>query len=152
PRRIEECDDEIDEKVSRSEGMMSSVSPEMRAGAGEVSVTLVPASLRAWRGPIASAAVLAALLLWLFWDFFYKQFRFSTEFVDEWGHVLLIPFIAGYFVYLKRDALLRTGLRTNWLGLIPIIAGTAWYFVATLGPASIRHHIFTGAGVFVVIV
>ena len=62
-------------------------------------------------------------------------------------YTLVIPFIAGYFVYLKRGELLAEPFRTTWIGLVPILLGTAWYVTCALGPPTLRHHNLLGAGV-----
>jgi exosortase len=98
------------------------------------------------RGLLLGAAVVTALLLWVFWHFFAAQVRFAIRQQADWGHTLVIPLIAGYFVYLNRHRLLSTTYRTTWIGLIPIVLGTAWYMLCWLGPPALRHHNLQGAG------
>lgn len=98
------------------------------------------------RGLAIGGAIVLALLLWLFWHFFARQFRIAIHHQADWGHTLVIPLIAGYFVYLNRHRLLATGFKTTWVGLIPMVLGTAWYMFCWLGPITLRHHNLQGAG------
>ncbi|MCZ6445181.1 MAG: exosortase/archaeosortase family protein [Planctomycetota bacterium] len=98
------------------------------------------------RGLAIGGAIVLALLLWLFWHFFARQFRIAIHHQADWGHTLVIPLIAGYFVYLNRHRLLATGFKTTWVGLIPMVLGTAWYMFCWLGPITLVHHNLQGAG------
>ena len=91
--------------------------------------------------------MLLGLLVWLFWDFLATNYRWAVEQQADWGHTLVVPFIAGYFVYLCREKLLDKPFRTTWFGLVPMVLGVAWYMTCTLGPMTIRHHNLQGAGV-----
>ena len=46
---------------------------------------------------------LLAALVAVFWVFVEGQFRMSLEAPADWGHTLIVPFISGYFVYLRKD-------------------------------------------------
>ena len=50
---------------------------------------------------------LAIAFCWIFCDFLQRQFWFAIEQQADWGHTLVIPFIAGYFVWLCKDRLLE---------------------------------------------
>ncbi len=104
-----------------------------------------PASLL--RGPLLAAIVLLSLLVWLFWDFFSRQVIWGIREQADWGHTLVIPFIAGYFVYLDREKILARTFRTNWFGFIPILLGMGLYVLCSLGPQVLSHHNLRGAGV-----
>src|SRR5210317_281429 len=80
-----------------------------------------------FRGPVIGAVVLGALLIVLFWDFFRRQVKWAIEEQADWGHTLVIPFIAGYFVYLNRHKLLARPFKTTWIGFFPIVLGVGWY-------------------------
>jgi exosortase len=99
------------------------------------------------RGPWLACVVLLGLLTWLFWDFLATNYRWAIQQQADWGHTLVIPFIAGYFIYLSRDKLLAQPFKTEWFGLVPMVLGVAWYMTCTLGPMTIRHHNLQGAGV-----
>jgi exosortase len=98
-----------------------------------------------WVAPGLGGAVLFAICLWLFWDFFAKQFRFAIYEQADWGHTLVIPFIAGYFVYRQRGRLLAAPFETTWLALIPILIAAAAYLICAIGPVTLRHHNLQGA-------
>ncbi|MHC4347731.1 MAG: exosortase/archaeosortase family protein [Planctomycetota bacterium] len=95
---------------------------------------------------LLGAALVTALLLWVFWHFLSAQFRFAIRQQADWGHTLVIPLIAGYFVYLNRHRLLATAYKTTWIGLVPVVLGIAWYMLCWLGPPTLRHHNLQGAG------
>lgn len=102
---------------------------------------VVPQKLLLW------SVVLAVAFGWIFWDFLQRQFWFAIEQQADWGHTLVIPFIAGYFVWLCKDRILEKPFTRAWLGLLPIIIGLAWYSLCALGPTSMHHHNLMGAGV-----
>jgi exosortase len=91
--------------------------------------------------------LLAVAFAWIFWDFLQRQFWFAIEQQADWGHTLVIPFIAGYFVWLCKDKLLKEPFQRAWLGLIPVVVGLAWYSLCALGPTSMHHHNLMGVGV-----
>jgi exosortase len=99
------------------------------------------------RGPLVAAGVLLGLLIWLFHSFFSQQFRWATQQQADWGHTLVIPLIAGYFIYLKRDALRARPFRTTWVGFLPVLIGVAIYMISVVGPQVLHHHNIRGLGV-----
>jgi exosortase len=99
------------------------------------------------RGPVAGAAILAALLLVNFWHFLSAQFMWAVTNPADWGHTLVIPFIAGWFIYLGRERLAALmPFRTAWTGLVPVVVGLAIYMFCWLGPPTLRHHNLQGGG------
>lgn len=96
---------------------------------------------------ILAAAMVGGAVIWVFWGFFHRQLRWAIEHQADWGHTLIIPAIAGYFVYLNRQKLTEHPFRTAWLGLLPIILGVGWYVFCSIGPATIQHHNFMAVGV-----
>lgn len=107
------------------------------------------ADLRRWA---VAGAVLVALLVWVFWDFFERQIRFAINQQADWGHTLVIPVIVGYLVYLKRDELKAMRFRTNWLGLLPLMIGIGWYVLCAVGARTLRNHNLMSVGVALAIV
>ncbi len=96
-----------------------------------------------------AGAVMVVLLVAVFWHFVSGQVYFAINAPSDWGHTLVIPGIAAYFVYLRREDLARAGFKTTWIGLIPMMAGVAWYVACWLGEgafATLRHHNLMGAG------
>ena len=106
-------------------------------------LAVAPAQLR---GLLIGGVILTAMVLFVFWDFFESQIRFAVKQQADWGHTMIIPVIAGYFIYLKRRELLAVPFRTTWVGLLPVVLGIAWYVVCWLGPPTLRHHNMQGAG------
>ena len=129
---------------------MTSLSREPQPRAGAAAVSASPEVDRPdadqLRGLLLGAALVAALVLWVFWHFISAQVRFAIRQQADWGHTLVIPLIAGYIVYLNRRRLLSTAYKTTWIGLIPIVLGAAWYMLCWLGPPTLRHHNLQGAG------
>ncbi|NNF42316.1 MAG: exosortase/archaeosortase family protein [Phycisphaerales bacterium] len=102
-----------------------------------------------WRIPLLGAAVLTLLCVGIFWDFFFRQVRFAINQQADWGHTLVIPLIAGYFVYLNRERLLARPFRTTWIGFVPVVLGVAMYSVCVFGPEFLGHHNLRSVGVAV---
>jgi exosortase len=91
--------------------------------------------------------VLATVFTLVFWDFLHRQVTFALAEQADFGHTLVVPFIAGYLVYLNRVKLLAAPFRTAWAGLIPIVLGVAWYVFCSIGPKPLQHHNVQAAGV-----
>ena len=66
----------------------------------ETAHEVTPQKLLFW-----SVAILIAFG-WIFWDFIQRQFWFAIQQQADWGHTLVIPCIAGYFVWLSRGKIL----------------------------------------------
>lgn len=125
---------------------MSSLSSEHRMA----SATALPST--PWVRPAIASAVLLVILGALFYDFLQRQFWWAIKHQADWGHTLVIPFIAGYFVHLNRDKLLARPFKTTWLGLVPVALGVAWYLQCTIGLRTLQHHNLQGLGVWITIV
>ncbi|MDP6600862.1 MAG: exosortase/archaeosortase family protein [Phycisphaerales bacterium] len=93
------------------------------------------------------AVILFIAMTWVFWDFLQRQVLFAVKKQADWGHTLVIPFIAGYFVWLIRGRLCEQPFRIAWSGLVPFILGLAWYTICGLGPTTLHHHNLMGVGV-----
>ena len=96
---------------------------------------------------LLSAATVLAIFIWLFWSFLERQVRFAIEFQADWGHTLVIPFIAGWFVWLNRERILSAPLKPSITGLAVTFIGILWFAAASLGPILLRHHNIAGMGV-----
>jgi exosortase len=99
------------------------------------------------RTAIIAGVVLAAVFVAVFWNFFQKQLRFAYTAPQDWGHTVVIPLIAWYFVHLSRDKLAAMTFRPNWAGIVPILIGLAIYMVSSFGPPALLHHNLQGLGV-----
>ena len=93
------------------------------------------------------SAALAVAFGWIFWDFLQRQVRFAIQQQADWGHTLVIPFIAGYFVWICRDRLLCESFHRARAGLLLILVGLAWYTFCALGPTAWHHHNLMAFGV-----
>ncbi|MBP7143285.1 MAG: exosortase [Opitutaceae bacterium] len=63
-------------------------------------------------------------------------FSFSLE-NTLYSHVILIPFVSAYFVYLRRETLVANEGGRPWLAVLPLLgAGAALYYRLTGAPAS----------------
>jgi len=100
------------------------------------------------RTAIIAGAVMLVALVAVFWVFVKTQVRFAFEEPADWGHTLVVPFIAGYFAYMKRDELLAKPFRPNWLGAPLMAIGLAGYMASTFGPEwFVLHHNARGAAI-----
>jgi exosortase len=92
------------------------------------------------------SAVLLVAFGWIFWDFMQRQFWFAIKQQADWGHTLVIPFIAGYFVWLCRGKLLAEPFSRAWSGMVLVLLGLAFYVFCALSD-SFHHHNLMGLGV-----
>ncbi|MEE2912298.1 MAG: exosortase/archaeosortase family protein [Planctomycetota bacterium] len=96
---------------------------------------------------ISLTVLLSIAFSWIFWDFLQRQVRFAIQQQADWGHTLVIPFIAGYFVWSCKEQLLSDSFHRAKSGLILIFIGLSWYTLCALGPAAWHHHNLMGMGV-----
>ena len=98
---------------------------------------------------LAAGAGVLALFVGVYWDWFFKQLRFAVEYPSDWGHTLLIPAIAGWFVWRDRERLLAAPLKPAWVsGLLLLVLGLLSYALCTLGPfTALQHHNIRGLAV-----
>lgn len=99
------------------------------------------------RRAIVAGGIALALFTSVFWDWMSKQVRYSLSHPSDWGHTLLIPAIGGWFVWMRRDALMRTEVKPAWSGLVLVLLGLMAYAICSLGPAALQHHNIRGAAV-----
>lgn len=118
----------------------------MTSSGGASSIAIGPsASKRSVQLSPAQAVLLGcgllAALVAVFWVFVEGQFRMAFEAPSDWGHTLIVPFISGYFVYLRKDELLAKPFTANWIGLPIVVLGVALYVASTFGPSwFVLHH------------
>lgn len=106
--------------------------------------TVTVSARTAW---IAGAALIV-VFVGVFADFFMKQVRFAISMPSDWGHTIVIPAVAGYFVWLRRTELKATSIGPCWWGLAPMLIGVGWYSLCVFGPKPLFHHNLMGAGVY----
>lgn len=91
-----------------------------------------------------AVALLVGALGFVFSNFLINQFRFAIQQPADWGHTLVIPFMAGYLIWLRRGSL--APFRTTWPAIGLIIVGIAWYVFCWVGQPAVRHHNLMGLG------
>ena len=58
-----------------------------------------------------AVGLLTLAFLGVFWRWFLTQHRYSSEFLQDWGHAYAIPLIAGYLLFQRREQLLAARAR-----------------------------------------
>jgi exosortase len=97
---------------------------------------------------IVAGTVLLGALIAVFWVFAKQQFIQAFEQPADWGHTLLVPFMSGYFAYLKKDEILAKPFKANWMGLPIVVFGVAAYVASTFGPSwFVLHHNARGVSI-----
>lgn len=92
---------------------------------------------------IAALKVLAlgGVFVWLFWDWFRAQNRFSVTMMEDWGHAYAVPLISFYLLWENRAAVLAAPRSTFWPGLAPLLLGVMCYFFFIVG---VSNHMLQG--------
>jgi exosortase len=99
------------------------------------------------RAAYAWGALFVVAFVATFFEFFRNQFVQATTQVQDWGHTLLIPLIAGYFVYLQREKLALQRFAPSWSAFVLLFLGLGIYSASAFGPPAIQHHNVRGVGV-----
>jgi exosortase len=82
----------------------------------------------------SSILIFAGIIVWLY-------FPVLSNLVAEWyenpnhSHGFLVPFIAGYFIWLQRENLSSVDLKPDNRGSLVILAGLLMYYLGDLGAA-----------------
>jgi exosortase len=98
------------------------------------------------RTMVAAAAVFAVGFVLTFWEFLRNQAIQAVTQPSDWGHTLVIPFISGYLVWLRRKELLAQPFRPSWSALVLFVGGLAIYMFSAFGPPAVQHHNVRGFG------
>ena len=86
--------------------------------------------------------------LWhIFWDFLLRQGQWAIQQTDDWGHTLVAPLIAAWFLRRAWPQIESAGARICWWGLLPLAFGLMWYAVCIFGPSVLHHHNLRGFAV-----
>ncbi len=67
------------------------------------------------------------------WRWFVTQNRYSSEFIQDWGHAYIVPLIVGYLIMRRWNEVIRTPVSTFWPGLLAFVVGLASYFFFVVG-------------------
>lgn len=95
-----------------------------------------------WKSPlvIALCLITTASLIALYFRWFLFQNAHSAGSAD-WSHAYLVPFIAGYIVWSRREVIARLTPTAYWPGLAPLLLGIVCYFFFIAG---IPNHMLQG--------
>ncbi len=118
--------------------------PRMTSAVSTQTQTPTDASSSAWYaspGTVAAIALVAVGFVGLFFRWFMFQHKHSWGSPQDWGHAYLIPLIAGYLVYQRREQLARVSPAAFWPGLAPFLLGIMSYFYAVV---QVRNHMVQG--------
>ncbi|MCA9288725.1 MAG: hypothetical protein KDA05_09090, partial [Phycisphaerales bacterium] len=77
----------------------------------------------------------------LFYRWLVKQAQISTSQLEDWGHALVIPAIAGWILWQKRAMLSREPIRAFWPGLAAMLLGIVCYMFFVVG---VPNHMLQG--------
>ena len=99
-----------------------------------------------------AGGVIVVLLVSVFWEWFRRQVAWASHEPSDWGHTLIIPFVSGYFVWMKRDLILAKPLSPSWIGIFIMVVGIAWYMVCNVGPAGLAHHNIRATGLGITLI
>ncbi len=104
------------------------------AGASPAKGIEAHTALARWLTPanVIIALLTVAGFIALFYQWFGFQHRFSWG-SDDWAHAYVVPFIAGYAIWMERDTLARLTPQLFWPGSIPLALGVVCYFFFMLG-------------------
>ena len=92
--------------------------------------------------------VICLALVLVYWQFFRAQVLLAVAKPSDWGHTFVVPLIALWFVWLRRDELLEKPMKPVWTGGIFILLGISVYMLGAVGPKQLIHHLTRAVGVF----
>ena len=87
-----------------------------------------------WKEPMAAWVLWLSLISILIF-FFYDALSYMVQLwgsKEEYGHGYIIPVIALFFIWQKKDKLETIELKGSWLGLLVVLAGLFMYFAGEL--------------------
>ncbi len=87
--------------------------------------------------------VLGGIFVAVFWAFFRRMTLIALDNPD-WSHALVVPVISLFFIYQNADRLKRMQARTNWFGLVMLLAGYGIFIVGIVTPY--KHIVVRGYG------
>lgn len=87
-----------------------------------------------WKEPMEAWVLwlsLISILIFFFYDALSYMVRLWGS-KEEYGHGYIIPFIALFFIWQKKDKIETIELQGNWLGLLAVLVGLVMYFAGEL--------------------
>ena len=82
---------------------------------------------------IAVLSILLVGFVAVCWRWFVTQHRYSSEFIQDWGHAYIVPLIVGYLVMRRWNEVVRTPVSVFWPGLLAYVVGLSSYFFFVVG-------------------
>ena len=77
----------------------------------------------------------------VFFRWFLHQGKISIQHPQDWGHSFVIPLIAGYMVWQRRERILRTPAVIFWPATVPFVLGILMYAYTLF---LVRNHMLQG--------
>ncbi len=95
-------------------------------------------------GPTGLAMSCLALIAFtaMFFRWMLKQHDHSWGSLEDWGHAYVMPFLAGYLIWLKRAEIAAERVRPFWPGMAPFLLGLMSYLFFIVG---VPNHMLQGA-------
>ena len=106
-----------------------------------------PSFVRPSRALWLVLVLLAVAFVVIYQSFFQYQLRWAIAEPSDWGHTLLVPLLAVWFVSLRRDRLLDRPLVPSWSGLFILLLGITIYMLGSVGPKQLFHPLVRAGGV-----
>ena len=78
----------------------------------------------------------------MFFRWMLKQHDHSWGSLEDWGHAYVMPFLAGYLIWLKRAEIAAERVRPFWPGMAPFLLGLMSYLFFIVG---VPNHMLQGA-------
>lgn len=78
----------------------------------------------------------------LYYRWLWTQGEMSVDAMQDWGHAFAIPFIGGYLVWRRREAIARTPVSVFWPASVPFVLGIVGYAYCVV---NVRNHMLQGA-------
>jgi exosortase len=130
----------VDEKIMSTLTGQSQVPPGEDLQSGEY----VPSPTILW---MCGLSILITICL-SFWTFFNMQVRLAVAEPSDWGHIFVVPLIAIWFIWLKKEDITAKPLSPSWAGLAFIALGILIFTIGSIGPKQLIHHLVRAGGVF----
>lgn len=91
-------------------------------------------------GAMVAGCVLVSFGI-LFFRWFFQQSKISLAHPEDWGHAFVIPLIAGYMIWQKREQIAKEETSIFWPAFIPFLLGIQAY---AYNMFMVRNHMLQG--------
>jgi len=86
-------------------------------------------------------AIVGGCFAILFYRWFFQQGKISMAYPEDWGHAFVIPLIAGYMVWQKRERIRQIEVSVFWPAMVPFLLGIQAYAYNLF---NVRNHMLQG--------